>query len=189
MRVIEIEAKKRENVGTKYSKLSRRAGNIPAVVYGGEENFHIEVPYNSVKNLVYTAKLGKAALNVEGTTVNAIIKTIDFHPVSEDILHIDFVQLTDGKEVKTEIPVNVQGVSLGAKLGGKQLVKMRKVKVVTTPENLVEEITVDATPLNIGQSVRVRDLDYSGITFTDAPGNPIVSIAMARGAKKAETAE
>jgi len=189
MRVIEIEAKKRENVGTKYSKLSRKAGNIPAVVYGGEENLHVEFPYNSVKDLVYTTKLGKAALNIEGTKVNAIIKDIDFHPISEEILHIDFVQLNEAKEIKTQIPVAVKGTSLGAKLGGKQLVKMRKVNVVATPDKLVEEISVDASPLNIGQSIRVRDLSYDGITFTDAPANPIVSIAMARGAKKAETAE
>lgn len=189
MRVIDIEAKKREDVGTKYAKLARKEGNIPAIVYGGEENLHIEIPYNSVKDLVYSARLGKANIKVDGKEVSALVKDIDFHPVSEDILHMDFIQLTEGKQVKAEIPVRVDGTSVGAKLGGKQLVKMRKVKAVAVPEKLIEEIVIDATPLEIGQSIRVRDLNYDGIEFTDSPANPIFSVVMARGAKKAETAE
>jgi large subunit ribosomal protein L25 len=189
MRVIDIEAKKRESVGTKYSKLARREGNIPAVVYGGEENLHIEVASKAVKDLVYTAKLGKAAISVDGKKVEALVKKVEFHPISEEIIHMDFIELTNGKEVKAEIPVRVEGTSEGAKLGGKQLVKMRKVRATTTPEKLVEELTVDATPLKIGESIRVRDLNLEGITFSEDPANPIVSVEMARGVKKEEGAE
>lgn len=189
MKVFEIEAKKRENTGTKYAKLARKEDNVPAVVYGGEENLHIDISKNSVNGLIYTDLLSKAAITVDGKTVEALIKAVDFHPVTDEIRHVDFIQLTEGKSVKAQIPVHVEGTSEGVKMGGKQQVRMRKVNVTAAPEKLVEKVTIDTTEMQIGQSVRVRDLNIEGIEFTDSPANPIVSILMARGAKKAEAAE
>lgn len=191
METVKFTASKRENTGTKFAKIDRKADLIPGVIYGGEENIHFTAKGTDLRSVIYTDLLKKVEIDVDGKTVTAIMKDVQFQPVSDQVTHIDFQELIPGRAINTQIPITLTGVAEGVKIGGKQREKMRYVKVKALPENLVDSITVDTSALRIGQSIRVRDLNLEGVEFMESPANPIVSVAMARGVNKdaAEEAE
>lgn len=184
METVKFTANRRENTGTKFAKIDRKNGFIPCVIYGGKENVHFTAKGVDVRDVVYTSLLKKAEIEIDGTTYTAIMKDVHFHPVTDQVSHIDFQELVPGKKIATQIPVTLTGVAEGVKIGGKQHAKMRAINVKALPEALVGSVSVDTSTLNIGQSIRVRDLQIEGIEFLDTPANPIVSVAMARGVDK-----
>jgi large subunit ribosomal protein L25 len=182
MKTIEINGTLREETGSKSAKNGKRTGNIPCVVYGGEKNMHFTVTKNDVKDLIYTSTLHKANIALEKDNIEAIVKDLQFDPLTDEITHMDFQELVDGKIILIDIPVKVKGTAKGVKNGGKLMEKMRYIKVKCTPESLIGNIEVNVKKLKIGQSIRVRDLEVEGVEFMDSGSNPIVSVGVTRAA-------
>jgi len=190
MEVVSFSAKSRESVGTTGSRRTRKEGLIPAVMYGGEEVKHFTVEKNQVKSLIYTPEFKMAEVEIDGATHKCILKSIQMHPITDNLIHLDFLQLIDGKPVKCEIPVKFTGTAPGVKEGGKFQQLVRRVKVKTNPENLVNELMVDISELELGGSVRIKDITESaGIEIMSSPNIPVASVLVPRAAKVEETEE
>ena len=181
MKSVSISASKRVDLGKKEAKLSRAAGNIPCVIYGGKTNQHFTVKENALNNLVYTPNVYSVAIDIEGTSINALIKDIQFHPVTDRILHIDFIELVPGQHVNTLIPIVFEGSSIGVRNGGKLRKTLRKLSIRSTPENLPDNVTIDIAPMTIGEKVYVKDLEVSNFDILTAGSSVIVSVKTARG--------
>jgi large subunit ribosomal protein L25 len=185
MKKAQLEGTRREAQGTKAAKDIRNAGGVPAVLYGGTEQVHLSVDRKALGKLIYTPEVFQVELNIEGTTRKAIMKEVQFHPVTDEIIHIDFLELFADKPVKVKLPVRVIGSSLGVKNGGKLRVQFRKIDVVGLPDALPEDVEVDITPLRIGNAIRVKELaTEKGVKFLNDPNAVVVMVAAARGAKE-----
>ncbi len=187
MQIVKIEAQARESFGKKHNKVLRREGYVPAIIYGGEDNTAISVTPKSVKSLVYTPEFKLAEIDVNGDTHKCILKEITFHPITDEIVHIDFLKMIPGKPLKVEIPVDFKGKSPGVKEGGKLIPQMRRVKVKTTPEILVDRVYVDISELKLGSSVRVRDIDFpEGMEVMTTTATPVAVVEVPRALRSAE---
>ncbi|MDA9555865.1 50S ribosomal protein L25/general stress protein Ctc [Pelobium sp.] len=186
MKKIAISGSQRENVGKRDAKELRYAGKVPAVLYGGKEQIHFAIDAPALKGLVYTPEVNFVELNIDGKKANAIMQDIQFHPLTEKILHIDFLQLFDDKAVTIEIPVKLTGTSPGVKEGGKLVQKLRKLRVNALPKDMPQNVEVSLESLTVGKSVRVRDLKPVGYSITNVPEDTIVSVIMSRALKQAE---
>lgn len=190
METLAIAGQSRAGLGKKPSKGLRNDGRIPCVLYGGQDVVHFSVTQNDVKNLIYTPDFRVANLTVDGTTHRCIVKDYQLHPLTSQLTHIDFLSLVEGQKVKLEVPVRTKGVSPGVKVGGKLQQKLRRVKVKTLPEQLVTELYVDISGLDLGQSLRVRDIQVpEGIELLNAPSIPVVTIEIPRALRSAAAAE
>ncbi len=187
MQVVAIKGTPREKTGTKAAKSYRRAGQIPAIIYGAEgEPVHFVTTWNELKSLVYTPDFKLAEIEVDGKQYKCFVKEIQFHPVKETIQHVDFQLLVPGRKIKVEVPVRFEGTAAGVRAGGKLIQKVRRVKIRTTPEHLVSEVKVDISHLNLGQSVRVRDIEgLEGVEILNAPGIPLATIEIPRSLRSA----
>lgn len=190
MKTIEIVGESRTNVGKSAAKNIRREGKVPCTVYsGGKEPIYFQAPDLAFRDIIYTAECRKAALKVADRTIEALVKEVQFHPVTERILHIDFIELTPGKKVVTQIPIQLEGNSIGVKSGGTLIQKVRKVKVASTPEALTSTIPIDITELDLGKSVRVRDIKVGeGMEILSSASIPVASIDIPRALRSAQTA-
>jgi large subunit ribosomal protein L25 len=186
MNIIAISGSQRENVGKRDAKELRYAGKVPAVLYGGKSQVHFAIDATDLKDLVYTPEVNFVEIEVAGTKVKAIMQDIQFHPLTEKIIHIDFLQLFEDKALTMEIPVKLTGTSPGVKMGGKLVQKLRKLKVNALPKNMPQYVEVGMEVLEVGKSVRVRDLKPIGFTITNVPEDTIVSVIMSRALKQAE---
>jgi large subunit ribosomal protein L25 len=175
-----ITAHKREQLGTKFSKQLRREGNIPCVVYGGEAPVHFYASAADFRTIIYTPNVYRIDVDLEGQSISCVIQDIQFHPVTDEALHIDFIQLIDGKPVTIEVPMRLVGNSRGVRNGGKMKRVLRKLKVKATPENLPDAIEHDITNLRIGQAVRVSDIPTNNFEIVNSPSAVIVSIKTSR---------
>lgn len=191
MNTIAINGNKRNEVGKKATKAVRSSNSIPCVLYSSaKENIHFHTTEAEVKNLVFTPEFKVAELNIDGVQVNAILKDIQFHPVKDNIIHIDFLQLVEKHPVIVEIPLKTKGSSPGVKIGGKLMQSIRKVKVKTVPENLVNELFIDISSTELGQSLRIKDIIIpEGIEVMQNGSIPVVSIEVPRALKSAAAAE
>lgn len=187
MQTITISGKARPSVGKVATKADRAAGNIPCVMYAGNEVVHFTSTISELRGILYTPKFYKAIINIEGTTHEALLKDVQSHPITEEILHIDFHKLTPGAKVIVEIPIRIIGQSPGVKEGGKLLVKVRKVKVKAAPEDLKDAIDIDISELKLGQSFKVRDIKTDGLEILNSPAIPLVSVEVTRALKSAAT--
>lgn len=170
-------------------KKLRAEGKVPCVLYGGKEQVHFSTPALDFRHLVYTPEVYTVNLNVGGKTYNAVMKDIQFHPVTDSLMHIDFMELFDDKAVSMEIPVKISGNSVGVRAGGILVNKLRKLKVSALPKHLPDFIEVKIDDLNIGDDVRVRDLAVDGVTFLDTPSNVIAGVKTTRAVAAAAPAE
>ena len=189
MKSITINGSKRESVGKKNSKALRNAGQIPCVIYGGENIQHFAATEIAFNNLVYTPNVYTVAIDIEGSTVNALIKDIQFHPVTDRIIHIDFIELTPGKEVNTEIPVVINGNAIGVRNGGKLRKTLRKLSVRSTPENLPDAISLDISDMKIGDKIYVRDVDADKFDILTSGNAVVVAVKTARNIIEEEEVE
>lgn len=158
MKTVEIIGFKRANLGKNDAKGLRAQGNVPCVLYGGEKQHHFYAPMILFREIVYTPEAAFVNLDIEGEEYKAILQDIQFHPVSEIILHADFLLLQDDKEVKMDIPVRFHGNSPGIQKGGKLMVKLRKLTVKALPKDMPDFIDVSIEELELGKSVKVGDL-------------------------------
>ena len=174
MKTVEIIGFKRANLGKKESKDLRLDGSVPCVLYGGKEQVHFQAPMILFRDLVYTPDAHIVDLNIEGNEYKCILQDIQFHPVSETILHADFLQLFENKAVKMDIPVKFEGTAPGVIAGGKLITKLRKITVKALPADLPDFITVDISQLALGKSIRVSEVNAENYEILN---NPAISIA------------
>lgn len=184
MKSITIQGQKRESVGKKSTKALRDAELVPCVVYGGNDPLHFSTEEKSFKNLVYTPEAHTVSLVIEGNTIPAVLQDIQFHPITDKILHVDFYQLRDDKAVIMEVPVRITGRAKGVVSGGVLRQSFRKLKVKALPANLPDEIVVDVTPLRIGNKLYVGDIKSESYTFMHPDNAVIAAVKMSRNAMK-----
>src|SRR6187402_1761511 len=186
MEVMTLNASPRTDLGKKATKANRKANRIPCVLYGGNELQHFTLAPLDLRTLVYSPEFKVVEINVSGTIHKCILKSVQYHPVTESIMHIDFLRLIDNHPIKIEVPISFEGIANGLKSGGKLIKKMRKVKIKTLPENLVDKITLDITPMELGQSQRIKDLQLSeGIEVLNNENIPIATIDIPRALRGA----
>lgn len=188
MDIVQINVESRTDLGKKATKAVRRAGKIPAVLYSKKNGVsHFSTKHGDVKTMIYTPHFKLAEIALEGTTRKAIIKDIDFHPVTDEIMHMDFLELVEGHPVIADIPVSFKGVSPGVKSGGKLIRTLRKVTVKTTPENLVDTLFVSIDNLELGSAVRVKDIELpEGVQIMVEGATPVANVEVPRALKSAE---
>ena len=153
---------------------------VPCVIYGGAENVHFSAPTLDFRGLVYTPEVFTVNIHVDGKTHQAVMQEIQFHPVSDKLMHIDFLEINPGKPIVINVPVKINGTSEGQRQGGKLVTKVRKLKVRALANHLPDSVNVDITSLQIGQSVRVRDLKLEGVEFLDSHNNILVGVRTTR---------
>ena len=180
MKSITINGTKRAAQSKQEIKKLRAEGMVPCVLYGGAEQFHFSTPAMALKGLVYTPEVYTVELNIDGTTHKAVMKDIQFHAVSDKILHIDFLQLDENKKVVMEVPVKVTGNSPGVRAGGALINKLRRLKISALPKHLPDLIEIKIDEMEIGDDVRVRDMKISGVEFLDSPSNVITAVKTTR---------
>jgi len=188
MKTIEIKAVSRDQFGKKSSNSLRAERNVPCVMYREKENLHFYAHENAFRGLVYTPEVFLVNLIVDGKNYNAVMKDLQFHPVNDRILHIDFMQVTEGKPVVMDIPLQITGDSSGVKAGGKLRIKRRTLKVKGLVEDLPEHLSIDITDIGIGQSVKIGDLSYEKLEIIDNKRAMIVSVEVSRVSIKEEEA-
>ncbi|PHR87711.1 MAG: 50S ribosomal protein L25/general stress protein Ctc [Leeuwenhoekiella sp.] len=159
MKSITITGSKRESVGKKATKALRNAGEVPCVLYGGDEPVHFNAPEIAFKDLVYTPDAHTATLELDGNTYMAILQDIQFHPVTDRILHIDFYQIFEGKEVAMTVPVHYEGNSRGVRNGGVLRKTYRTLRVKALPKNLPDYVTVNISDLKIGDKRSLAEIE------------------------------
>lgn len=184
MKSITIQGTKRENVGKKSTKALRDAELVPCVVYGGKETLNFSAEEKSFKDLVYTPEAHTVNLEIEGQKIPAVLQDIQFHPLTDKILHVDFYQLSDDKPVMMEVPVRLTGRARGVVAGGVLRNPFRKLKVKALPGNLPDEVVVDITPLKIGMKLYVGDIKAEKFSFVHPDNAVVVAVRMARTAVK-----
>ncbi|WP_299430379.1 50S ribosomal protein L25/general stress protein Ctc [uncultured Maribacter sp.] len=181
MKSITIKGSERESVGKKATKALRNAGKVPCVVYGGEKPLHFSADELSFRDLVYTPNAHTVVIELEnGTKVDAIMQDIQFHPVTDKIIHIDFYQLFADKEVTMSIPVRLLGNSPGVKNGGRLLFRNRKLTVKALPANLVDFFDVDISELKIGGNIKVASLKSDDYTLLHPDSTVVVQVKTSR---------
>ena len=183
MKSITIKGSQRESVGKVSTKALRNAGKVPCVLYGGEKPLHFSANELAFKNLVYTPNAYTAVIELEsGETFKAVLQDIQFHPVTDKILHIDFFQLFDDKAVTMNIPVRLEGNSPGVRNGGRLLFRKRKLSVKALPDLLPDEITVDISKLRIGHKVAVESIRTGDYTIMHPDNITVVQVKASRNA-------
>lgn len=186
MKSFAISGSRRENVGKRDAKELRYEGKVPAVLYGGDNQIHFAVSAADLKGLVYTPDVHFVDIDVAGTKAQAVLQDIQFHPLTEQILHVDFLRVNDSKPFVMEIPVKLTGTSPGVKMGGKLIQKLRKLRVKAFPKDMPQYVEVGMEVLELGKSVRVGDLSFDKFQVTNNADDTIVSVVMSRALKQAE---
>ncbi|WPR75858.1 50S ribosomal protein L25/general stress protein Ctc [Algoriphagus sp. NG3] len=182
MKNLEIIGFKRANLDSASLSELRESGNVPCVVYGPgiKEQIHFYSPIILFRELIYTPEVHMVKLNIEGTIIKAVLKDAQFHPVSETLLHADFVAYAEDKPIKFEIPVKVSGSSPGLAKGGKLELKTRVLKVKGLAKDFPDVIPVDISNLDLGKSFKVEDLNVEGFEILTSPNVSIVTIGVPR---------
>jgi large subunit ribosomal protein L25 len=189
MQTVAIQGTLRTELGKKATKATRAEGLVPCVIYGQGGNVHFSAPTLAFRDIVYTPDFKIAEITVDGTTHRAFLKELQFDPVTDSLMHIDFVALVPGHKFTTQVPVILAGVAPGVKVGGKLMQVTRRVKIKTTPEHLVDALTVDISTLELGKSVRIRDIQaLEGVEIIASPGIPIATVEIPRALRSAQTA-
>ncbi|MBU2948640.1 50S ribosomal protein L25/general stress protein Ctc [Zobellia uliginosa] len=182
MKSIKIKGSERESVGKKATKALRNAGQVPCVVYGGEKPLHFSAEELAFRNLVYTPAAHTVKVDLGDVKVKAIMQDIQFHPVTDKILHIDFYQLFDDKEVTMNIPVRLEGNAPGVRAGGRLLFRKRKLAIKALPDNLPDYFDIDISKLKIGDNITVESLLKDEFTILHPESMVVVQVKTQRTA-------
>ncbi len=187
MQVIELKAHPRELNGTRGATDVRAKSLVPCVVYGGKANQHFSVEPAELKALIYTPEFRIAQLNLASGPLKVFVKEIQFNPVTDQVAHIDFMELVPGKQIVVEVPVRLEGYAVGVKNGGKLNQRIRKIKISANPEQLVNQILADVTNIELGTTMRVRDIKLpEGITVVTDEAVPVAAVVIPRALKEEE---
>lgn len=188
MKSVSIECSPRENTGKSSVKNLRKQGMVPCILYGGKDNITFSANVKDFKKIVYTPEVFKINLNIGGTEYPAIMKDLQFHPVTDEILHVDFMKLEEGKPVVVDIPVKLTGAPVGVKQGGKLHSKVRTLQVKAKPADLPDFIEINVEDLEIGKSVKVADVNIKGVEILNTPNTAIALVKVTRQVVEEPTA-
>ena len=195
MKSIEIKGSLRTDLGKKATRELRKDNGVPCVLYGvkKDENghpvaTHFTVPVDGLRNLVYTPNIYSVNLDIDGTVVTAIMKDIQFHPVKDTILHVDFLQVEENKPIVMEVPVQLEGLAEGVRAGGKLALQLRKLKVKASYTAIPERLVIDVTPLGLGKTIKVGELSYEGLELINAKEAVVCAVKLTRAARGAAAA-
>jgi large subunit ribosomal protein L25 len=182
MKQVSLSGSPRESVGRKGAEELRRNGRIPGVIYGGQSQVPFSVSRNDWDKIVARPDTLQINIEVAGKTFSTIIQEQQQNPVTDLVTHVDLLELTPGKEVRTTLPVRTVGVSEGVRSGGKLVINYRKVRISGKPEAIPDEIVVDISAMKIGDMIRVRDIKLDGCKVLEADASAIVSVQQTRAA-------
>lgn len=188
MEIFELTGSVRTDLGKKANKALRANAEVPCVIYGAGENVNFCVTEKSLQKLLYTPKVYLVNITIDGKSYMTAMREIQFHPVTDKVLHIDFYQVTETKPVIMEVPVKLVGFAAGVKLGGKLIQVMRKLKVRAIPANLPDELVVDVTPLELGKSMKVKELSFENFEIVNSPEVVVANVKITRDARAAAAA-
>ncbi len=188
MKTITIEGQLRTETGKKAARQLRSQDLVPGVIYGGTQEVSFSAPVLAFKSLVYTPDFQLAEIKAGGKTYTCILKDIQFDKVTDELAHVDFLELVEGRPVIATIPLKFTGSAAGVKAGGKLITKMKALKIKTTPQYLRENIEVDLTNLELNENIRVEDVVLDNFEILNSPRIPIASIVMTRQLKQEEAA-
>lgn len=181
MKKVSLSGSTRSNVGKKDASDLRKAGQVPCVVYGGTEQISFSALENDLKKIVWNPNVYNVELTLNGDKkMNTIIKDVQFHPVTDRLVHIDFLELVPNKAVKVKLPVRLIGSAEGVKKGGKLVQNYRKVTVMGVPEKLPDAIEINVEALNIGDMIRVKQVSMEGIRLLEVPESVIAAVQTTR---------
>jgi large subunit ribosomal protein L25 len=188
MRSFDLTGNVRTGAGKKVSKGLRKAEMVPCVLYGQDTHLLFSVAVKDLKGLVYTPYVQTVNLSIEEKKFHCIVQEIQFHPVSDKILHVDFYQIVDNQEVTMVVPVKLVGFAEGVKAGGKLSHDLKKLKIKALPKNLVDIVEVDVTDLGLGKTIRVGDLTTQDYSLLDTKNVVVASVKVTRASKELEAA-
>ena len=189
MKTLAISVKQRENVGKTSTRALRNQGKVPCVLYGGEKQVAFHAHENDFRKLVYTPDVFIVELDIEGSKVKAIMQDIQFHPVTDKILHIDFLEITDDKAITVSIPVILNGLAIGVRDGGNLMFRRRKIITRGLAANLPNAIEINIEDVKIGQFIYIKDLNVEGCEFLAPDSSVVVGVKMSRGAVETDEEE
>ncbi len=195
MKSIEINGSLRTETGKKATNSLRKSNNVPCVLYGMQKDengnqvaTHFTVSVDGLRKLVYTPHIYVVDLTIDGKTVNAILKDIQFHPVTDAILHVDFLQINEEKPIVMEVPVQMEGLAEGVKAGGKLALQIRKLKVKALYNIIPERLVINVTNLGLGKTIKVGELSYEGLELLNAKEAVVCAVKLTRAARGAQAA-
>ncbi|MCF8405750.1 MAG: 50S ribosomal protein L25 [Bacteroidales bacterium] len=186
MKTVSMSGSLRENVGKKDAKKIRREGNVPCVLYGSDEQVHFYMSQKDFTKIIFTPHVYLLKINIGGNEKNAILQDIQYHPVTDLILHADFLEILPGKPVTIGIPLQFTGNPPGVLKGGKIRIKRRKLLVKGLAEDLPDFIEINIGNLDIGNILKVSDVTYANLEFLEPAGGEVVGVKTARGAGMGE---
>src|SRR5258708_3143144 len=186
MKTVEIIGYRRANLGKNDSQKVREEGNVPCVLYGGDNQIHFHSPVILFRDLVYTNEAHFVHLNIEGEECQAIMQEVQFHPVSEIILHVDFLRISDERKIKMDIPTRLVGQAPGVEKGGLLVRKRASLKVYALPKDMPDHIDIDCSELDFHHAIKVGDMKIANLEFLDPKAAAIAAVEVPRAAKMAE---
>ncbi len=188
MKTIQINATARNEYGKKVAKHLRKEGKVPCVVYGLGEHMDITVSEDELRKLIYTPHIYIVELNIDGKIYPTVLKDAQYHPVKDNVLHVDFLRINEEKPVEIEIPVVLDGLAEGVRAGGKMNLRMRKLKVKGIFTSIPERLHIDVTKLGLGKSIQVGELSFEGLELTNAKESVVCAVQLTRAARGAQAA-
>lgn len=183
MKKITLKGFERPEVGKKVAKKLRADEQVPCVVYGGEKNLHLHVTEKELKKIIETPNVYLINIEFEGKSVDCVLQDIQYHPVSDRPIHVDFLEINDQKPVKIQVPVKLTGFAEGVKQGGKLSLNMRRLKVKAIAANLPDFVEIDITNLKLGKTIKVGELSFDNIELLDAKNAVVVAVRLTRAAR------
>ncbi len=189
MKTVSLSGSLRENVGKKDAKKLRNEGKVPCVIYGGKEQKHFFLDQKDFKKIVFTPEVFIIKIELGNESIETILQDIQYHPVTDIVLHADFLQLTPGKLVTLAVPVQLEGTAPGVIKGGRLQLKLRKMRVRGLVEDMPEHIVLDISKLDITNSIKVKDIPGEKLQFLDPASAVVVVVKAARGISEEEEAE
>ena len=187
MKSITIEGQLRTDSGKKATRQLRSQKMVPGVIYGGSQEINFSAPATAFKDIVYTSEFMMANITIDGKSYRCILKDLQFHKVTDLLLHVDFLELVESKKVIATLPLNYIGVPAGVKAGGKLVTKMKSLKVKLLPKYLREHIDVNIEKLELNENIRVEDVILENMEVLNSPRIPIASVTMTRQLKQEES--
>jgi len=181
MKAVKLSGSVRTSVGKTSASNTRATGMVPGVIYGGEKQIPIQIKENDMNKIWFTPKISQFKLDIDGKEYGAILQDVQQHPVTDRIIHFDFLELT-GKEVKMRIPVKLKGSAIGVRNGGKLSAPNRSILIQGFPDDFPEEIVVDIEKLKIGETIKVGDISEPGIKILANDDSTLAAVKMSRGA-------
>ena len=185
MKTFQIKGTARQSVGKKDSKHLRASDLVPCVIYGGDKVVHFQAHENEFRKLIYTPKVYQTEIDIDGTVYNAFMQALQFHPVTDKLLHIDFLEIRENVPVKLQIPVRLDGYAKGIQQGGRLKSNLRTLKAKGFSKDFPDEIIIDVTDLGLSESIRVGEVKVPGIEILNAKSVPVATVVVTRAARAA----